>query len=396
MTRVLNIISGLPAAAGTTLFCVEVCDRLASRGVEPVILARDLVQGEMQRPRSADVKVELLPPCRSALDRWRGPRELARRMCRAAGETGSTVVHVHALWDPFVHAGCRAASRLGLPLIVSPHGMATPWALQHRAYKKQVAWRLYQRADLREARVLHATAPAEADDLRALGFHQPIAIVPLGVDLPPPRANPATGACAKPVRRILFLSRVHPKKGLLNLVEAWRRVRQPGWVVVIAGPDEGGHGAEVSAAAARAGVRDDFQFTGPVFHAAKDELYRKADLFVLPSYSENFGAVVPEALAHGVPVITTHATPWRELEGPQPGRAAPGRSGWWIALGVEPLAQALREAMRLTDAERAAMGENGRRLVAATYHWDMVAEQMGALYAWVLHGGQAPACVRAD
>ena len=197
------------------------------------------------------------------------------------------------------------------------------------------------------------------------------------------------------VRTVLFLSRIHPKKGLLDLVRAWAAIQnskfkiqnsesggRPRWRVVVAGGDEGGHLQELKAEIGKLNLGDVFEFIGPVEGAAKWELYRQADLFVLPSHSENFGIVVAEALACGVPVIASRGTPWEDL--------VTHRCGWWPAIGSEPLAAALREALSRTDEERRAMGARGRELVQAKYGWPGAAEQMQAVYQWMLKQAAKP------
>ena len=156
---------------------------------------------------------------------------------------------------------------------------------------------------------------------------------------------------------------------------------------MIAGPDEGGHRWEVEAAVRQAGLESCVEFIGPVEGEAKAALYRRADVFVLPSFSENFGLVVAEALASGVPVIATKGTPWEGL--------VAHRCGWWVEIGVEPLVAALREATALSGEERRAMGERGRRF-AEQFGWPHIAEQMHAVYRWVLGEEPRPECVRVD
>lgn len=262
--------------------------------------------------------------------------------------------------------------------------MLEPWAVNHRAWKKRLAWWLYQRRDLQTARVLHATAAQEADNLRRLGLSQPIAVIPNGIDLP-------TGVEHRRLtegRRVaLFLSRIHPVKGLLNLVEAWRLVRPAGWRLLIAGPDEDGHRAVVEQRIRAAGLTDDCEFVGPVEGQRKTELYRMAHLFVLPSFTENFGVVVAEALSYGLPVITSRGTPWADLES--------FGCGWWVETAPESLAVALRAAKDLSDEERVAMGERGRTYVRR-YNWDAIANETLSLYRWVLGQGERPPCVRVD
>ncbi len=235
---------------------------------------------------------------------------------------------------------------------------------------------------MESAAVLHATADEEADNLRTLGLMNPIAVIPNGVDLPElHRMDGRDG-----IRTALFLSRIHPVKGLLNLVRAWAVLKPSGWRVVVAGPDQGGHETKVKAAVREAHLEDQFEFLGPLYEEAKWHLYREADLFVLPTFSENFGIVIAEALAAGLPVITTRGAPWRELE--------TCRCGWWINTGVEPLAVALKHAMKLSDRERAEMGLRGRRLMEEKYSWPRIAGEMIDVYKWVLGQGPKPACVR--
>jgi len=183
----------------------------------------------------------------------------------------------------------------------------------------------------------------------------------------------------------LCLSRIHPVKGLLNLVQAWASVRPQGWQVVLAGADADGYRAELEAAIYSCRLNADFQSIGPVDGEKKWQLYRSADLFVLPSHTENFGLAVAEALASGVPVITTRATPWAEL--PEHG------CGWWIDVGAPSLAAALREATALTDEERHAMGQRGRQLIELKYTWSAAAQKMSAVYEWMLGRGPKPECV---
>ena len=347
-----------------------------------------------------DLKILRLTWCPSFSDR------LANH-CR---EVGADLIHCHGLWTPANHAAATVARNLGIPLVVSTHGMLAPWSLRSKRMKKRIAWIIYQGRDLHSARLFCATAAHEAKAIRELGFTQPIAIIPNGMDLPedsdvvggelsvvsgcgemprrdtqtpqlPENRQPTTRS-----RTLLFLGRIYPVKGLLNLVAAWQQIRPTGWRCVIAGPDEAGHQAEVQTAIRTAGLEQEFHFPGNVDGDAKWDWYRAADLFVLPSFTENFGLVVAEALAAGVPVITTHGTPWAELVSHQ--------CGWWVELGVEPLALALREAMAMDDIQRYEMGQRGRRLVMDNYAWPKIGRDMKEVYEWLLGGGPPPAYVQ--
>jgi glycosyltransferase involved in cell wall biosynthesis len=293
------------------------------------------------------------------------------------------LIHDHCIWLPTNMAVTAVARRSKVPFVVSLRGMLEPWAMQYSRHKKQIMWHLYQRRNLEAATLLHATAESEAVHLRQLGLRKPIAIIPNGVDLPEQTKRKPKEA-SQP-QTILFLSRIHPKKGLFNLIEALRQLPMTGWQVLIAGPDEQGHQAEVAAAAGSAGLQHIVHFVGPVDDDDKWDLYRSADLFVLPTYSENFGIVIAEALASGVPVITTTGTPWQELRTHQ--------CGWWIEPKVEPLRAAIREAFALSDEQRVEMGQRGRNLVESKYSWAAIAAQMSAVYQWILGRGSLPKSV---
>ena len=316
-----------------------------------------------------------------------------RELKRVVREFHPDVFHGNGIWLPGNHATAALARRHGLPLIITPHGMLEPWALRQKAWKKRLALWLYQRRDLRGAACLHATAEAEAVQLRRLGFSQPVAVIPNGIDVP---ADVLTAVVAGTHdvdradgdlrRTVLFLSRLHPKKGLLDLVRAWARLRPAGWRVQIAGPDEEGHRRVVETAIRAAGVDADFAFLGNLNDDRKWAVYRAANVFVLPSYSENFGMVVAEALAAGLPVITTRGAPWREL--------SDYRCGWWTEIGAEPLGVALGSALALDDAARRAMGERGRDLAREKYLWPAQAAKMRAVYDWLGGHREPPAWVQ--
>ena len=360
--RVLHVIGGLQRAAGTSVFCVELCDHLKMLGVEVSIAVSDDSDPNGMLPKQ-DVPI--------------------LRMSRISdGFAKPDIIHVHGLWSRFPHQAFTYARKHRIPLVVSPHGMLTPWALKNSKWKKRLAWTLYQKRDLKSASLLHATADSEVVDIRQMGLKQSIVVAPLGVNISLERLT---------VRRnnpkiALFVSRVHPKKGLFNLIDAWSRVKPHGWKMVIAGPDQDGHTAEVLDRASALDIVEDIEMRGAVFGVEKDDLYAQADFFVLPSHSENFGVVVIEALAQGCPVITTKGTPWAEL--------ATNHCGWWVDIGVEPLVDALKEAIGMSNEERWVMGENGRHLVESKYTWPAVAKEMVGAYEWLFMQRTKPGCIR--
>lgn len=297
---------------------------------------------------------------------------------------GFDLVHDHGIWLPHNWRLSRTALARGIPRMVSPRGMLEPWAMQHKRWKKRLAWWLYQRRALASAACLHATADAEAEGIRRLKLGVPVCMVPNGVQLPP-ALTPKLPAPPDSPRTVLFLARINPKKGLPLLVEAWSKARPKGWKVEIAGPDEAGHRNEVEQLIQRAGLAHEICFIGPVEDEAKQEAFARAELFILPSYSENFGMAVAEALAHGVPVITTTGTPWSILEAKE--------CGWWVPPAAGDIAGALQQATSLDSASLQRMGQNGRHAVATGFTWEAAAAAMTEVYRWLLHGGPQPPCV---
>jgi glycosyltransferase involved in cell wall biosynthesis len=386
---VLHCVPSLdPRHGGPSQTVAALTDALARTGALAVAL---LAQGHAGRP--------VVPAAEPSVARrvliGRGRVALAlglpmrRGLAEVAPGTRPALIHSHGVWHPAGHWAALAARRWQVPLILHPRGMLEPWALGQKAWKKRLALTAFQRRDLSQARVLVATSALECDNLRTLGLRQPVAVIPNGVALPAAEdlVLPDAGAQAQRERLALFLSRVHPKKGVLALVRAWAQAAPRGWRLVIAGPDEGGHAAEVARLVTALGLDASVVFAGAVAGSQKAALYRDADLFVLPTFSENFGLVVAEALSYGVPVITTRGAPWADLE--------THGCGWWIDTGVEPLVAALRAATALTDSERQAMGERGRAYVQR-YDWDAIAAQTLALYRWVLGQGERPGFVRVD
>lgn len=364
--KALHIVPGLdPDSGGPRRSIIGICRALAQAGVDTTLFTHS-PRYPMPNPSGVTylagqgVQLRLLHP----------------DLVRVMDSVRPDILHLHGLWMPSSHVAFRLARARGLPVMLSVHGGLTPWALRQKRLKKRLAMLLYQRRDLATAAAFHATAESEAETIRAQRLTQPVWIIPNGVELPgalPPRATAGRGG-----RTALFLSRLHPGKGLLDLVQAWARARPPGWRMHIVGPDICGHKAAVQAEIARLGLNGDFEFVGEVDDQQKWQEYVNADLFVHPSHSENFGISIAEALAAGLPVIATKGAPWSDLLGSSDARSS--RCGWWTEIGVDPLAHALQDATRLDDGELRRMGANGRLLIAAKYAWDSIGRRMKDAY----------------
>jgi glycosyltransferase involved in cell wall biosynthesis len=312
--------------------------------------------------------ITTLVPAASSVQRLTGTEAEA---LRSFGEVD--VLHDNGIWLPHNHRLAELAVRRGIPRVVSTRGMLEPWAMNHKRWKKSFAWWAYQRRDLKRARCHHTTAEAEAGHVERFGLGVPVCVIPNGVDVPPNvESEKKTNENRGGRKMALFLGRIHPKKGLPMLVEAWARVRPDGWYLQIAGPDEAGHKVEVQNAAFAAGLGDIVSFAGPIDGVRKESAFYNADLFVLPTYSENFGIVVAEALAHGLPVLTTTGAPWSML--PERG------CGWWVDATVDDIATGLRQATSCDSERLHAMGMRGREWVQAELGWERVAKEFMAKY----------------
>lgn len=294
-----------------------------------------------------------------------------------------SLIHNHGLWLRSGHDTVRYAATNKVPVVQSPRGMLSLWAKHHKMWKKRLAWAAYQKKDLSLVDAFHATSPEEKEAIRESGWQQPVAVIPNGVplvDKPPSPERPETET-----RTLLFLSRIDVVKGIPLLLEAWARLAPKNWRLVIAGNDYGGHLIEVKKLIGTLGISDTVRYVGPAYGEEKDRLLRTANLFVLPSYSENFGIAVAEALQYGLPVIASKGTPWQAL--------VERGCGWWVAPTVEGIMSALEDAISLSDETRGKMGAMGQQLVEEKYLWGKVAEQMSEFYLWIDGKGSKPTCV---
>lgn len=388
---VVHTTGGLDARyGGPSRSVTALCTALAVHGAEVDLIsaANPRVDRSPVLPPSQSVRVHLEPAWH--VGRLRYYPAYSTRLRAILGQEGvdrSAVIHDHGLWGHFNWCAWRASRTFGVPYVLSPRGMLEPWALNAKRWKKRLAMMLFQRRILETVDLYVATAVSEYESIRAFGLRGPVAILPNGVDAEAFQVDAAAKRSEGAERTALFLSRIHPKKGLLDLVEAWANATPSGWRLVIAGSDEDGHMNVVMETIRRRRIGDSVSYVGPMDGPAKWALYGSVDLFVLPTYSENFGMVVAEALACGVPVITTKAAPWADL--------VARRCGWWVEVGVAPLAAALREATSMDPAALRVMGNRGRQF-ARGFAWTSIAGKFAETYRWLLRGGVQPDWVRLD
>lgn len=292
------------------------------------------------------------------------------------------LLHLHSIFLWPTAAAAAAARRRGIPYLVSPRGMLVKDLIVRKSSWAKTAWiRFVERRNLERAAGIHATSAAEAEQMRDFRFSlPPIHEVPNGVSdepekndaVPLPELAAKTLGSGRPV--VLFLGRINWKKGLDRLIPAMARV--PGADLLVAGNDEEGYTERLAALAVEAGVRERVVFCGPVYGSAKREIYRRATVFVLPSYSENFGNVVLEAMLEGCPVVVT----------PEVGAAAivERSGGGWVTAGdPEALAASIRRALA-DPAARAESGRRGQLEMRGQYSWASVASQIMQIYSKIV------------
>jgi glycosyltransferase involved in cell wall biosynthesis len=380
---ILHTVPGLAAWAGgpsrTVSALVSHLSHVEDLSVSLLTTAR---RGEeLVLPTSRAVELEVLPQS-GGFDAVRMPR-LRGSLSAYLATHPHALVHDHGMWLPSNHAVASVCARhASVPRVVSPKGMVDPAALAFGKRKKAIAWALYQHRDYARATAFQATSAAEADNLRRLGFSQPVAVISHGVTCPPIVRTPRRAGSE---RQALFLSRLHPIKGVADLVHAWRNVRPHGWRLEIVGGGDTAYRRELESLVGASRLEGEIRIRDEVTDNEKWAIYAASDLFVLPSYSENFGVVVAEALGAGLPVITTKGTPWEDI--------ARHDCGWWIDPGAESLASALRAATGRPQSALDEMGQRGSRLISSKYSWDSVASRMAEFYRWLLGRAAKPAFV---
>ena len=297
------------------------------------------------------------------------------------------IIHSQGIWLPIYHNMSVIARRYNIPYLTTPRGDLEPWSLRQKTMKKKIALMLYQRNDINKAKCILATADMERDHLRDLGFHNPIAVIPNGIDI-------TEYKCREKSRKdyvkkqIIFLSRVHPKKGIEILIDAWKRLCRlyPDWNIVVAGNGDSEYIESLKMRIKEQGLESAIKILPPIFGEDKYRLYCESSLFVLPTYSENFGMVIAEALSCGVPVITTTGTPWQELN--------ENGIGWCVELSVQTIADTLKKAISLGEDKLFEMGQKGSAHVRDKYSYQSVAKMNLLLYEYILTGSNIPSYVQ--
>lgn len=299
-----------------------------------------------------------------------------REACKTAD-----IAHINGLWqfpDVYPLWACRGTR---CKLVVQPHGTLSRAAMKYSRLIKFLFGSLFQYEVLRKADMFVATSQEECEDIRSLGYCQPVVVLPNGVEVPNISLKVET---KRDKKKIFFLSRIHPKKNVEMLIRCWARLESqfPEWDLSIVGPDKNNPYADQMKELARQLACRRVTFEGELNGEAKYRFMAESDCEVLPTHSENFGMVVAEALACRTPVICSHGAPWKGL--------VTNKCGWWVPTEESALESAMHEAMSLDDTARREMGARGREWMKRDFDWNAIGRKMKAAYEWLLNGGNKP------
>lgn len=369
--KIIHVTAGLVrSGAGVREIIIELARAQRDHGADVEVIGLDHPQWQVQKVDWAGIPVSALPVA--------GPRGLgyAPAMAETLVRRSPDIVHLHGLW---LHPGrsvLQWSRQTGNPFVLSPHGMLSPVALSYSRLKKKIASRWFQNSVFARAAALQVTSEQEQIDARAFGLQQSIFVIPNGVRM----MNPIPSESPRQGRTILSLGRVHSIKGLDQLIQAWGGLEAefPDWRLKIVGPDEGGEKERLRLLAAKLGLSR-VDFFGPVYGDEKMRVLAEADIFALPSRSENFALTVSESLMLAVPVVASKGSPWAGLDTEACGR--------WVDFGALSMAGALRELMLLDEAQRKEMGERGRCWMMREFTWPLIARKSLRCYQEILRLG---------
>ncbi|MGV6826247.1 MAG: glycosyltransferase [bacterium] len=308
---------------------------------------------------------------------------IARQIRRLLVEnqlTSNVVLHLHGIWSPIIHLAARFAQRHAIPYVVSTRGMLAEWCLDHKSFKKKLAWSIYQRKDLANASALVATSGMECLDVQRQLPDARVVEIPNGCDIDISVSDVAISPLLDTSCRWgLFLGRLHPVKGIDKLLSAWATLPAPDWCLAIAGPNEDNYGETLERLVNHLNLGTRVEFLGPVEGDTKRAIFSQCEFLAAPSESENFGMSIAEGLGNGLPVIASKGTPWSQIDHLG--------CGWWVDSTVEDLRRVLEKVSGHTSNELAAMGEIGKQLINEQFSWRSVANRCSELYESILRSG---------
>ena len=292
------------------------------------------------------------------------------------------IIHSHQLWRmPNIYPLLIKKSK-DIKIIISPRGTLSKDALNISKYKKYIFKKIFQQNKmLLNCDVFHATSIKEKNEIRLLGYKQPIAIIPNGVNIP---SKKKINFKSKNNTKFLYLGRIHPIKGIDLLIETWADIelKNRNCSLEICGYYEDvQYYNHLKDAIKKLGLKNIF-FSNKVSGLEKEKKYLENDVFILPSKSENFGLVIAEAMSYGLPVITSNQTPWSIIK--------KNNYGWVTSLNKKEISSAISSAINLTPESLKKMGGAGRVHIKDNFSWDVLSKSYIAFYEWLRNGGSNP------
>jgi glycosyltransferase involved in cell wall biosynthesis len=369
--RIIHITPSVsPKAGGPAVSIPFLCEGLQEQGCDVT-----LVGGREEERVDSRVPIQTFPLKRYLKPLRRSPamRSWLLKQC-CAGNVD--ILHSHNLWGMPTYYPHQASQKYGPLHVISPRGTLTSYSLSTGSRFKSLYWTAVQKRVMEKCAGIHATCESELNDIRRLGIRGPVAVIPNGIEIQPCGYSNAQ-------KRFLYLGRLHPEKGLECLINAWKLIKQARgeWVLRVVGPGAPEYVSRLREIASMDNVAG-LVFGDPVFGQPKYEEYNNAAYFILPSFTENFGVSVVEALSMKVPVIANKGAPWEDLNS--------YNCGWWIESGPESLASALLSAINTPESNRQIMGENGRALVLSKYSVSSTSRMMLEFYEYLLGKRSAP------
>ena len=367
----LSFVSSLDLSAGGPSRSVPMLVKgLAELGVDITLMTIRSENMNIHSLEGTSAKLKVLSPSFSR-------KEIAKYLADERFE----LIQIQSVWEMPYHKVILEARKQNIPYIVTPRGMLEPWSLSQKKWKKKLAWWLYQRNDVQKSACVFTTAKMEAEHVSNLGITTCKAVIPNGIETD---AYPCKTSVEGVKKQVLFLSRVHVKKGIELLFEAWKRLHSDyvDWQLLVIGNGEAEYIHSLENRVESLGLKDCIKILPPVFGEAKIKVYQESALFCLPSFSENFGMVIAEAMSCGTPVITTTNCPWEILNETD--------TGWCVDLSVDNLERALREAMEMDANALYDMGQRASKLIYDNFDYRSVTRKTLRLYEWLLNSGEKP------
>lgn len=388
--KIINLIENLDDTYGGPAKSVPyLCKALNELDVDTEILSIEYYESEVNSVvESYNLKWKSFKY--NFIKKTRYSKSLKKYLDKEFQNNNDKIIHTHNLWNYIPYIAYKQSRKYNIPYIVAIRGALYKWSLEQSKLQKKIAWKLFQKKVLQNASCIHVTEIKEMEAVRALGIKTPIAIVPNGINLEE-FGNMKNKTDAKQSldlniakKYILFMSRIHPKKGLEYLVNAWVKIasQYTEWDLLIVGPQyDKKYMDKIVNIIDSHSLKDRVAFTGMLIGEDRMDAFAASDLFVLSSHTENFGIAIAEAMAAKLPVITTHGTPWEEIEEKD--------AGWWVKLTQENINKSLYDAISLNDIELKQKGLNGFELIQ-NYEWKYQAKKMKKLYEYVLYDIEKP------